>query len=114
MKFILSNTTVVNTNVRLANELKPIAEMFGAEGRAIISAMQQEGMREITHLKNVSLTQVNGEWIFEVNDELMFKHISLIGKVVRFIAPIAMSVKLFAAELKAETQAIEAWTNEEK
>lgn len=114
MKFIISNSTVNGTNARMAHELKPIAEMFGADGRALLKSLCEGEMREITHLKNVSLTQLNGEWIFEVNDELMFKHVALVGKVVRFLAPIAMSMKFFMSELANEVQEIDAWINEEK
>ena len=114
MKFIVSNNAVNGTNARMAQELKPIAEMFGADGRALLKSLCEGEMREITHLKNVSLTQLNGEWIFEVNDELMFKHVALVGKVVRFLAPVVMSMKLFMAELANEAQEVDAWINEEK
>lgn len=114
MKFIISNTTAQLTNIQLAQELSPLASMFGRDGYKVIDAIRNDGMKEITHLKNMSLTLANGEWIFEINDDLMFKHISLIGKVIRFIAPIAMSLHMLMFELKNDLESINDWLNERK
>ena len=114
MKFIISANTATQINERMADELLPIAAMFGAEGKQVIQAIRKDGIQEITHLKHVSVTLVNGEWIFEISDELSFKHISLFGKVARMALPLVVAFKTFASEIKREAAAIDAWINERK
>jgi len=114
MKFVINAQSVMFVNASLADELSPVLSVFGADGRAALDAIRNDELKEITHLKNISVRLIDGEWHIEINDELMLKHVSLIGKVARFIAPIAVSLKFFMTDLKKEMDAIAAWLNEEK
>lgn len=115
MKFVIDAVSAKNVNESLFEELVPVMRACGV-GASEIDEIKRNmtHMEEVTHLKHVSVHLINGEWVFEINDELMFKNIKLIGKAARFIAPIVMSLKLFLYDLKTEVQAIGHWIKEEK
>lgn len=115
MKFVIDAAAAKNVNESLFEELLPVMRACGV-GASDIKGIKRNmtHMEEVTHLKHVSVHLVNGEWVFWIDDELMFKHIKLIGKVARFIAPIVMSFKLFLHDFKPEVQAVERWIKEEK
>lgn len=115
MKFVMSAKTAERVSHTAFEELRPVLDALSVpheEMDQIKSCMTE--MREITDLKHMSMQLINGEWVFEINDELMFKHISLLGKIARFIAPIAVAVKLFASEFKREVESINNWLLEKK
>lgn len=115
MKFVIDAVAAKNVNESLFEELLPVMRACGVGATEIeVIKHSMTHMEEVTHLKHVSVHLANGEWVFWIDDELMFKHIKLIGKVARFVAPIVMTLKLFLHDLKSEVQAIERWIKEEK
>lgn len=115
MKFVIDAATAKNVNEAMFEELLPVIQACGV-GNDEIAVIKHcmTHMEEVTHLKHVSVHLINGEWVFWIDDELMFKNIKLIGKVARFVAPIVMTLKLFLHDLKSEVQAVERWIKEEK
>ena len=112
MKFIINATTVSNANEQLIKELRPIKHLFGGDWDEMVKAIRDE--TEVTHLKHVSLTLQDNEWIVRVNDEVLIKQIALIGKAVRLLAPILLTFKMIAKELDSDLRALASWLREEK
>lgn len=112
MKFVISAIAASELNNKSFDEIRPVLSVLGKSHSEVRKAMTE--MREVTHLKHVSVRLVAGEWIFEIDDELMFKHVALIGKVARFIVPLVSMFKMFMHEFKAEVDSINSWINEEK
>ena len=115
MKFVISAIAASELNNKSFDEIRPVLSALGkshSEMDEIRRAVTE--MREVTHLKYVSVRLVAGEWIFEIDDELMFKNVALIGKVARFIVPLVAMFKMFMHEFKAEVESINNWIKEEK
>ena len=112
MKFIINATTVSNANESLVKELTPIKHLFGDNWDEMVKAIRAED--EITHLKHVSLTLQGGEWVVWVDDEVLVKQIALIGKAMRLLAPILLTVKMVAKELGSDLRTLASWLREEK
>ena len=112
MKFIINATTVSNANELLVKELTPIKHLFGDNWDEMVKAIRAED--EITHLKHVSLTLQGGEWVVWVDDEVLVKQIALIGKAMRLLAPILLTVKMVAKELGSDLRTLASWLREEK
>ena len=111
MKFIINATTVSNTNEQLINELRPIRHLFGGDWDKMVEAIRDE--TEV-HLKHVSLTLQDGEWIVWVDDEVLIKQIALIGKAMRLFAPIIFTIKMVAKEIDSDLRTLASWLREEK
>lgn len=112
MKFIINATTVSNTNEQLIKELRPIKHLFGGDWDEMVKAIRAEA--EVTHLKHVSLTLQGDEWIVWVDDEVIFKQMAFIGKAVRLLAPILLTIKMIAKELDSDLRTLASWLREEK
>ena len=112
MKFTISAETVLNTNEQLIKELQPIKHLFGGDWDEMVKAIRAE--TEVTHLKHVSLTLQGGEWIVWVDDEVITRQIALVGKTVRLLAPILLTIKMVAQELGTDLRALASWLREEK
>lgn len=112
MKFIINATTVSNTNEQLIKELQPIKHLFGGDWDEMVKAIRAE--TEVTHLKHVSLTLQGDEWIVWIDDEIITKQIALIGKAVRLLAPILLTIKMIAQELGSDLRTLASWLREEK
>lgn len=110
MKFIINATTVSNANEQLIKELRPIKHLFGGDWDEMVKAIRDE--TEV-HLKHVSLTLQDGEWIVRVDDEIITKQIALIGKAVRLLAPILFSIKMIYQELDSDLRSLASWLREE-
>lgn len=112
MKFIINATTVSNANEQLIKELRPIKHLFGGDWDKMVEAIRAE--TEVTHLKHVSLTLQDNEWIVRVDDEIITKQIALIGKAVRLLAPVLLTIKIIAKELDSDLRTLASWLREEK
>ena len=110
MKFIINATTVSNANEQLIKELRPIKHLFGGDWDEMVKAIRAE--TEV-HLKHVSLTLQDGEWIVWVDDEIITKQIALIGKAMRLLAPILFSIKMIYQELDSDLRSLASWLREE-
>ena len=111
MKFIINATTFSNTNEQLIKELRPIKHLFGGDWDEMVKAIRAE--TEV-NLKHVSLTLQGGEWIMWVDDEIITKQVALIGKAVRLLAPILLTIKMIAKELDSDLRTLASWLREEK
>ncbi len=111
MKFIINATTFSNTNEQLIKELRPIKHLFGGDWDEMVKAIRAE--TEV-NLKHVSLTLQSGEWIMWVDDEIITKQVALIGKAVRLLAPILLTIKMIAKELDSDLRTLASWLREEK
>lgn len=107
MKFVISTTTVDVFNTKVKDE----ALALGASTNLI---NQLTGTAEITHLKNVRVEQVNGNWEYEINDEAMFKVLRMYIRVARFITPLISSIVGLMSSLKDDSEELDAFFNEEK
>lgn len=112
MKFIINATTVSNANEQLIKELRPIKHLFGGDWDEMVKAIRDE--TEVTHLKHVSLTLQDNEWIVRVDDEIITKQIALIGKAMRLLAPILITIKMVAKEIDSDLRTLASWLREEK
>ena len=112
MKFIINVATVSNTNEQLIKELRPIKHLFGGDWELVVMAIRAE--IEVTHLKHVSLIRQGDEWIVWVDDEVITKQIALIGKAMRLLAPILLTIKIVAQELDSDLRTLASWLREEK
>ena len=112
MKFIINATTLAKTNEQLVAELRPIRHLFGDNWDEMVKAIRDE--TEVTHLKHVSLTLQGGEWIVWVDDEVITRQIALVGKAVRLLAPILLTIKMVAQELGSDLRTLASWLREEK
>lgn len=112
MKFIINATSVSNTNEQLIKELRPIKHLFGGDWDEMVKAIRAE--TEITHLKHVSLTLQGDEWIVWVDDEVIFKQMAFIGRAVRLLAPVFLTIKMVAQELGSDLRTLASWLREEK
>ena len=112
MKFIINANTVSNTNEQLIEELTPIKHLFGDNWDEMVKAIRAE--TEVTHLKHVSITLQGDEWIVWVDDEVVTKQIALIGKAMRLLAPILLTIKMVARELGSDLRTLASWLREEK
>lgn len=110
MKFIINATTVSNANEQLIKELRPIKHLFGGDWDEMVKAIRAE--TEV-HLKHVSLTLQDGEWIVRVDDEIITKQVALIGKAMRLLAPILFSIKMIYQELDSDLRSLASWLREE-
>ena len=113
MKFIISNNTIRTTSINMVEALSPIKHLVGNDWELIRKSLLEE-QQPITHLKHVSVTLVDGDWVVWVDDEVVTKQLSLIGKVVQFVTPIIMSLQMFAVDFKTDLKSLSAWINEEK
>ena len=113
MKFIISNETIRNTSINMVEALQPIKHLIGKDWESVRESLLGE-QRPITHLKHISVTLVNHEWVVWIDDEVITKQLSLIGKIARFIVPIIMSMQVFADDFKADVKKLNSWINEEK
>ena len=111
MKFIINATTFSNTNEQLIKELRPIKHLFGGDWDEMVEAIRAE--TEV-NLKHVSLTLQSGDWIMWVDDEIITKQVALIGKAVRLLAPILLTIKMIAKELDSDLRTLASWLREEK
>lgn len=112
MKFVISHETITRLNTEARSELGPVFQMLGVSA-SDLKALTADP-EEITHLENVSLARQGDVWVFWVNDEVAIRHTRLIGKIARFIAPIALSLKFFISEIRQELAALEAFITKEK
>lgn len=110
MKFIINATTVSNANEQLIKELRPIKHLFGGDWDEMVKAIRAE--TEV-HLKHVSLTLQDNEWIVRVDDEIITKQVALIGKAMRLLAPILFSIKMIYQELDSDLRSLASWLREE-
>ena len=92
--------------------MRPIRHLFGDNWDEVVKAIRDE--TEITHLKHVSLTLQDGEWIVRVDDEIITKQIALIGKAVRLFAPVVLAIKMVAKEIDSDLRTLASWLREEK
>ena len=111
MKFIINATTVSNTNEQLIKELQPIKHLFGGDWDEMVKAIRAE--TEV-NLKHISLTLQGDEWIVWVDDEIITKQVALIGKAMRLLAPILLTIKIVAQELDSDLRSLASWLREEK
>ena len=96
MKFVICAIAAAELNDKSFDEIRPVLEALGkSHSEMDESKRSMTEMREVTHLKHVSMRLVAGEWVFEIDDALMFKHVALIGKVARFIVPLVSMFKMF-------------------
>lgn len=107
MKFVISTTTVNAINTKVKDE----ALALGASADLV---NQLTGMNEVTHLKNIRVEQVNGDWEYEVNDEAMFKVLRMYIRVARFVAPLISSIVGMVSSLKDDSEELDAFFNEAK
>ena len=112
MKFIINATTLAKTNEQLIAELRPIRHLFGDNWDEMVKAIRASD--EVTHLKHVSLTLQGDEWVMWVDDEILVKQVTLIGKAMRLFAPIIFTIKMVAKELGSDLRAFASWLREEK
>lgn len=112
MKFIINATTVSNTNEQLIKELRPIKHLFGSNWDEMVKAIRAE--TEVTHLKHVSLTLQGDEWVVWVDDVVITKQVALIGKAMRLLAPIILTIKMVAKEIDSDLRGLLSWLREEK
>jgi hypothetical protein len=102
MKFVISTATVNALNTKVKDEalaLGASAELVG----------QLTGTTEITHLKNMRIEQVDGNWEYEINDEAMFMVLRTYIRVARFIEGVALM-----SSLKDDSEELDAFFNEAK
>ena len=107
MKLVISTTTVNAINAKVKDE----ALALGASADLI---NQLTGTAEITHLKNMRIEQVNGDWEYEINDEAMFMVLRTYIRVARFIAPLISSIVGLMSSLKDDSEELDAFFNEAK
>lgn len=107
MKFIISTATVDAINAKVKVEALTL-------GVSVDIVNQLTGMNEVTHLKNMRIEQVNGNWEYEINDEALFKVLRMYIRVARFIAPLISSVIGLMSSLKDDNEAFNKFINEEK
>lgn len=107
MKFTISTATINTFNAKVKDE----ALVLGASTDLI---NQLTGTAEITHLKNVRVEQVDGNWEYEINDEAMFKVLRMYIRVARFITPLISSIVGLMSSLKDDSEELDAFFNEEK
>ncbi len=107
MKFVISTTTINALNARVKDE----ALALGASADLV---NQLTGTAEITHLKNIRVEQVDGNWEYELNDEAMFMVLRMYIRVARFIAPLVSSVIGLMSSLKDDSESFDKFINEEK
>lgn len=107
MKFVISTTTVDIFNARVKNE----ALALGASTDLI---NQLTGTAEITHLKNMRIEQVDGNWEYEIDDGALFLVLRMYIRVARFITPLISSIIGLMSSLKDDSEELDAFFNEEK
>lgn len=107
MKLVISTTTVNAINAKVKDE----ALTLGASTDLV---NQLTGTAEITHLKNMRIEQVNGDWEYEINDEAMFMVLRMYIRVARFIAPLISSIVGLMLSLKNDSESLDAFFNEIK
>lgn len=107
MKLVISTTTVNAINAKVKDE----ALALGASTDLI---NQLTGTAEITHLKNVRVEQVNGDWEYEINDEALFLVLRMYIRVARFVAPLVSSVIGLMSSLKDDSESFDKFISEEK
>lgn len=107
MKFVISTTTVNAINTKVKDE----ALALGASADLV---NQLTGTAEITHLKNIRVEQVNGDWEYEINDEALFLMLRMYIRVARFVAPLVSSVIGLMSSLKDDSESFDKFINEEK
>ena len=107
MKFVISTTTVDIFNARVKNE----ALALGASTDLI---NQLTGTAEITHLKNMRIEQVDGNWEYEIDDGALFLVLRMYIRVARFITPLISSIVGLMSSLKDDSEELDAFFNEEK
>lgn len=107
MKLVISTTTVNALNTKVKDE----ALALGASADLI---NQLTGTAEITHLKNMRIEQVNGDWEYEINDEAMFMVLRTYIRVARFIAPLISSIVGLVSSIKDDGEELNAFFNEAK
>lgn len=112
MKFIINATTASNANELLIKELTPIKHLFGDNWNEMVKAIRDE--TEVTHLKHVSVTRYLGEWIIWVDDGVLVKQIALIGKAMRLLTPIILTIKMVTKEIDSDLRTLASWLREEK
>ena len=113
MKFIISTETIRNTSVDMVEALSPIKHLIGKDWDSVQASLMEE-QRPITHLKHVSVTLVGDDWVVWIDDEVITKQLSLLGKFIRFVTPIIMTVQMFASDFKDDLKKLSVWINEEK
>ena len=107
MKLVISTTTVNAINTKVKDEALAL-------GVSVDIVNQLTGTAEITHLKNMRIEQVNGDWEYEINDEAMFMVLRTYIRVARFIAPLISSIVGLMSSLKDDSEEIDKFINEEK
>ena len=107
MKFVISTTTVNALNAKIKDE----ALALGASAEIV---GQLTGTAEITHLKNMRIEQVDGNWEYEINDEAMFMMLRMYIRVARFVAPLISSVVGLMSSLKDDSEELDAFFSETK
>lgn len=107
MKLVISTTTVNAINTKVKDE----ALALGASADLI---NQLTGTAEITHLKNMRIEQVNGDWEYEINDEAMFMVLRTYIRIARFIAPLISSIVGLVSSIKDDSKELDAFFNEAK
>ena len=112
MKLVISHETITRLNAEARSELGPVLQMLGvtADDLPVFTA----DPKEITHLENMSVTRQGSDWVFWVNDEVAFRRTHLFGKIVRFFAPIVLSLKSFISEIKGDLAKLETFITKEK
>lgn len=107
MKLVISAATVDALNAKVYDE----ALALGASADLI---NQLTGTAEITHLKNIRVEQVNGDWEYEINDEAMFMVLRTYIRVARFIAPLISSIVGLVSSIKDDSEELDTFFNETK
>lgn len=107
MKFVISTKTVNALNTKIKDE----ALALGASAEIV---GQLTSTTEITHLKNMRIEQVDGNWEYEINDEAMFMMLRTYIRVARFIAPLVSSIVGLVSSIKSDSEELDAFFSESK
>ena len=115
MKVIVSVETVNAFHACAGNELRSLMQAIcpGISDEAIAAAFSADGW-ECTEFANFSVTQSNGEWVLEVNDEGLFKYLRVYGRIARCVAQFIAPIKSLVVELSADAADINRWLTQRK
>lgn len=104
MRFIISASTVSALNSTAFNDFRELVEAVAPHLTAT-EIQDAFTTTDLTSMKyaNHSMQLINGEWVFEINDEGAFKLLRMFGRVasvaVTFVAPIKALFKVLDIDM---------------
>ena len=107
MRFIISNTTVAAVN----NQAADILTECGLDKDAVIAATT---MNEVTEFKNFSVTQHEGDWVYEIDDQVVLKYMHMYARIAKIVVPFIAPIKALFAAIKEDMDGIQAFMAERK